>query len=40
VRDHFWQEWEQKCDYILFSDKVKIKELLDRGFCLKARVKP
>jgi hypothetical protein len=40
VRDHFWQEWQQKCDYIPFSDKVRIKQALDAGFILQVRVKP
>jgi hypothetical protein len=35
-----FSKWEQVCDYIEFTDKVRIKECADKGMVLKARALP
>ena len=35
-----WSKWEHICDYYEFSDKIKIKQLLDAEMVLSQRKKP
>jgi hypothetical protein len=40
TKKHVFAKWKQECELYPFTDKEKMKSLLDMGFVLKVRVKP